>query len=234
MLNFIICDDNKEVTKNVKRIIDKVMLKNDIHYEKYEYSEYDTSFKKMITKKLANKIYIMDIITGSRSGIDTAREIREVDIDSIIIFMTAHNELGSQLLYDEIMFLTLINKYNNFNVNLEKAINKSIQMVGIHQMLEFKIDGVDYQIPYNDILYITCSECSNKGLIITEYGSFVFNYNLKELAHILKGKVIRTHRKCYVNPEHIKSLKGNDIYFKNGLKIPYLSPNYKKGLLKNV
>jgi DNA-binding LytR/AlgR family response regulator len=234
MINFIVCDDNKKVLNNVEGVIDKEMLKNNISYHKHLYSDYDSNFKTIINSKLANKIYILDIETPSASGIDIARYIREKDTDSIIIFMTIHNELGPRLLYDEIMFLTFINKYDNFDYNMQSAIKRSLKMIGIKQNICFKYEGIDYQIPIDDIIYVTTSNGMSKSLIVTDYAEFNTNISLKELAILLKARVIKTHRTCYVNPEYILDINKNVITFKNGKSINLLSNMYKKELLKNV
>ena len=234
MINFIVCDDDKNILNKTKDIIDKSMLKNDIHYNKHLFNDYDNNFRKIANKKLANKIYIMDIATPSESGIDMAREIRSYDVNSIIIFMTAHNELGVHLLHNEIMFLAFINKFDNFNNRMEESINKAIKMIGVSQILKFKTDGSYYLIPYDDILYITNSSITNRALIVTKDGEYIFSANLKELAHILDSKLIRSHRKCYVNTENIRQINNDFITFNSGIKIPYISSNYKKEIMKYI
>ena len=87
------------------------MMKNNLSYKVHLYSDYNKSFIKMINQNLSNKIYILDIETPSESGINMARKIREKDIDSIIIFLTSHYELGPALLDEELMFLTFVSKY---------------------------------------------------------------------------------------------------------------------------
>ena len=48
----------------------------------------------------------------------------------------------------------------------------------------------------------------------------------------LDKRFVQSHRACYVNRDKVKSIdfKNNIIYFNNGMKLDYLSRNYKKGL----
>ena len=52
------------------------------------------------------RIYLLDIETPSASGIDIARKIRKHDIESMIIFITGHEELGDVVLKNNTMFLS--------------------------------------------------------------------------------------------------------------------------------
>ena len=108
----------------------------------------------------------------TESGINIARKIREKDIESIIIFLTSHYELGSVLLEDEIMFLTFISKFNNMEDRIVSALNKSLKLLGKKQAIRFEDHGVLYTIPIDDILYITHDSVSRKSIIKTDYTEF--------------------------------------------------------------
>ena len=94
MINFIVIDDVKKFSEMIIDIITKVMMKNKFMYKTYSFDEYDDKFFEVMNSSLSNKIYIMDIETKNASGIDIARKIRKFDVDSIIIFVTVHNEAG--------------------------------------------------------------------------------------------------------------------------------------------
>lgn len=230
MINYIICDDNDIIRQNIEEIIGNIMMKNNFEYKIHSFSDYDRSFNKVLSNKLVNKIYILDIETPSESGINIARKIREHDIDSIIIFLTSHYELGSVLLEDEIMFLTFISKFNNMNERLESAIDKALHMLGKKQAIRFEDHGVLYTIPINDILYITHDSVSRKSIIKTDYTEFSISKSLSELVLMVDSRFIRTHRSCIANKNRIISIdkKKSTISFDNGSTIDLLSNNYKE------
>ena len=118
MINFIIVDDIKKYSDLISSVVTKVMMKNHFVYKTYVFNEYDDSFYKIMESDLPNKIYIMDIETKEASGIDIARRIRKFDVDSIIIFVTVYNEAGMVLLQDDLMFLTFISKFDDFENKL--------------------------------------------------------------------------------------------------------------------
>ena len=97
MINFIICDDNNKIVDDIKNIISKYMMKNEHNYKTHLFNDYDSNFMKVVNSNLQCKIYILDIETPTRSGIDVARIIREKDVDSMIIFITGHDAIARNL-----------------------------------------------------------------------------------------------------------------------------------------
>ena len=84
------------------------MNKNKIEFQTHLYNDYNKNFDDIIKSKIPFKIYLLDIETPSGSGIDIARKIRSKDVDSVIIFLTVHEELGSTILKNDLMFLSFI------------------------------------------------------------------------------------------------------------------------------
>lgn len=230
MINFIICDDNKLIEKNVENVIDKVMMQNKLAYKKHAFYDYNDTFFDTINSDLTSKIYILDIETPSASGIDVARTIRENDIDSIIIFLTGHHELGSVLLKDEIMFLTFICKFDNMEKRLESAINSALKMVGVKQNIRFDDKGILYTITLNDVLYVTTSTFDRKTVIVTSNNEYKTNKSFNEICGMLTSDFKQTHRSCVVNMKLVVKInrKKGEIEFANGTKIDLLSDTYKK------
>ncbi len=90
VINFVICEDEKDLRENNKKEIVKFMMNYDIDYKIHEYSGYTQEFNEYAAKEDGFKIYLLDIVTQEGSGIDSARMIREKydDWNSIIIIIT--------------------------------------------------------------------------------------------------------------------------------------------------
>jgi len=230
MINFIICDDNKEIVKKVENIIDKIMFKNKIGYRKHVFYDYDSRFIKEIDNHHPSKIYILDIETPSGSGIDMARKIRSNDMDSIIIFMTIHEELGYVILRNEFMFLSFINKYDDFENKLSFALKKGIETLGKKIALKIEEGGIIYKIPLKDILYITRDSVERKAVIKTDYTEFKINKTITELQTLLDDRFKLSHRACIVNVERIRvaDFKKNIIIFDNNESTNLITKAFKK------
>lgn len=230
MVNFIICDDNSKIVKNMENIIDNYMMKNNIEYKTHVFSDYDRKFMEIMKKNMPFKIYILDIETPTRSGIDIARMIRNKDINSVIIFITSHEELGLTVLKNEIMFLSFINKFDDYEKRLISSITKSLKILKTKRTLRFEEKGVIYTISIDDILYITRDSIERKSIIKTDYNEFKTTKTLNELKELLNDNFIQTHRACFVNKDRVAKIDKirRKIYFDNGEKIDLLSLKYKK------
>lgn len=230
MVNFIVCDDNKAVRTNVVNIIDKLMMKNQLAYKTHVFDEYDESFYKIMKTKNSSKIYVLDIETKNSSGIDIARKIREKDIDSIIIFLTSHDELGYTILKSEFLFLSFICKFDNYEDKLESALKKALKILGKKNIIRFENQGALYTIPADDILYITRDSIERKCVISTDYAQFKINKTLMEMLEMLDGRFKKSHRACIVNMDRVRVIEHHKrrIIFDNASTTDLLSSNFKK------
>ena len=235
MVEFIICDDNTVIRNNVKNVVSKLMMKNKTEYKINVFKDYDDNFMSKINKTDSNKIYILDIETPTRSGIDVARKIRDKDKQSTIIFLTSHDELAHTVLKSRLNFLTFISKYDDYESNIEEAVIEALKYVGIKRTLEFNEFGVSYNIPLDNILYITKDTFDRKTVIVTEYNEFKVYYALNKILKELEGSnFVQSHRSCVVNMHRVESVNFNKriITFDTGHTIDLLSDTYKKELVK--
>lgn len=233
MINVIICDDNEKDRNNIKTVVKSFMSKNKKEYTVYDFSDYDKKFYNIVENKKPFKIYLLDIETPTKSGIDVAREIRRKDVDSVIMFLTAHEELGNIVLKNDLLFLSFINKFDNFENRLNHSLEKAIQLLNKRNTIRFDDRNVIYTININDILYITKESFERKTVIKTDYSEFKVNKPLHEIISMLDERFIQTHRACYINSDRkVKIDKAKKlITFDNGEVIDLLSDKYKKELV---
>ena len=234
MVNFIVCDDHKYIRESVEKVIDQVMMKNSNAYRKHIFEDYNEDFNKIMNSKLASKIYILDIETKTSSGVLVADKIRENDIDSIIIFLTSHEEMAYEIIKSQYMCLTFISKKDNYIKILKQAITKAISLIGKKQAIRFRHQGVLYTLPVSDIMYITRDSVERKSIIVTDYGIFLNPMGLNQLSLILKDTFIQTHRACFINKNRYRKIdmRKKKIVFDNGEEIDLLSDSYKKEVCK--
>ena len=233
MINFIVVDDVKKYLDLISDVIIKVMMKNKFVYKTHFFSEYDNRFMELMNSDLPNKIYIMDIETRDASGIDIARKIRKFDVDSIIIFVTVHNEAGMVLLQDDLMFLTFLCKFDDFDNKLYSSINKALDFMHHKVSIKFNDRGTIYNIPINDILYVTKESNSRRSIIKTSYAEYSVGLTLHEVTELCGNYLVQTHRSCFVNMDRVRVIDKHSciIEFDDGESTDLLSSNYKKGLV---
>lgn len=232
MINFIVCDDDKEITNIIKNIITKVMFKNNLEYKIHIFNSYNESFYKIIKSDIENKIYILDIEVGSKSGLDIASDIRENDWYSIIVILSSHYELEYLAYKSKILILDFISKFDLYEKKMEDTINLCINKKLNNHKLILKINRRIEQIEFNSILYMTYDSSIRKVKICTKTKEYETNQTLKELFSQLKGNFVYTHRACIVNLNNVKTIDKEEkiITFVNNDKIDLLSRNYLKEL----
>ena len=87
MINFIIVDDINFWINCVEDKINKVLFKSEVNYKTHKFNDYNSDFYNIVFSNLENKVYILDIETESANGIDVARQMRNNDKTSDIIFL---------------------------------------------------------------------------------------------------------------------------------------------------
>ena len=233
MVNIIICDDNEKDRNSIVCAIKESMLKLGEEYRLFEYSDYDKQFESIVESSIPFKIYLLDIETPSRSGIDVARQIRRKDVDSVIIFLTAHEELGSVILKNDLMFLSFINKFDNLKARLNSSLKKSLDLLHKHNVIKIQDKNITYTINLNDILYITKESFERKTVIVTDYGEFKIGKSMNYIMSLMDSRFVQTHRACFINSERrVMTDKSKKIItFDNGKTVNLLSDKYKKGVI---
>ena len=229
MINFIVGEDNMSFKNSIERIITKYMMKNELDYQINSFSDYNDDFIELVNKRLAFKIYILDIEMPTMSGIDIARIIRNKDIDSVIIFLTGHQELGYTILKDDFLFLSFINKYDNYEYRLEKSLDKALKILKAKKTIKFKDGGVLYTIPLDDILYVVKDGIDRKSVLITDYAEFRLNKSLSEISKMLTENFVKTHRSCIVNKKRIVAYNRSKrlVMLDNGEKLDIVSTRFE-------
>ena len=232
MINVIICDDNEKDKNNAEKITKKFMERNKLEYKIFTCDDYNKKFNSLVDSNIPFKIYLLDIETPTKSGIDVAREIRRKDIDSVIIFLTAHEELGNIVLKNDLMFLSFINKFDDFENRLNNSLEKSLSLLNKKNTIRFSDRNTIYTININDILYITKDSFERKTIIKTDYTEFKVSKSLFEIVSMLDDRFIQTHRACYINLDRKVTIDRSNkiITFDNGEKIDLLSDKYRKEL----
>jgi len=229
MISFIICDDNIADRNRIEKVVDKFMMSNQFEYKKYLFDDYNDSFLDIIRRKLSFKIYILDIEAPTRSGIDVARIIRTRDINSVLIFLTGHNELVETVAKNDFLFLAFINKFDGCEERLMIALDESLKIFGTKKILDFKDNGTFYTICLDDILYISKDSVERKCTITTDYAEFKIGKTLNEIEKLLDSNFTKSHRSCIINTKRVAAFYNKEkiIKFDTGKEIDIISKTFK-------
>lgn len=239
MINFIICDDNEMFVTKLKKITENYMMNFDLENKYYMFSDYDRDFKETIKKINGFNVYLLDIETKNGSGLDASRYIREEldDWSSVIILITAHNELKYEALGNRLFLLDFINKFDDYEKKLKEDLERVKKNYDHREKsLTFEYNRVIKKIEFKHIVMIEKEKDSKRCLISTTYGEYVICKSLNTVLKLLDDRFIKVSRSTIINLDQINEYDSveNKITFKNGITTYDISRDYKKRVINSV
>ena len=220
MLNFIILDDdalhNVNTNKRLQLIFQKYEIKAQIVLE-------TTSPKKVMEYSLSNNttnnVYLLDVnVNSDVNGIDVANTIRQQDVGSYIVFVSAHPEYVMPSLKTKVFdylikpvsIETLAECINSIYKDFNKANSTKVQSIAIKSGFNL------YTLAFDDIIFF-----EKYGHILVVHrllGKIESSEPLDSIEPKLDKKVFfRCHKSFIVNISHIVRVDflNNIIYLKN-------------------
>ena len=163
---------------------------------------------------------------------EMARQIRKEDTDSVIIFVTGHEEYGKILLKRNLMSIGFINKFEDLKYDLRNALTDACHFLKNDKIVKIYDRSVTYNIRLSKVLYITKDTVERKTIIKLDNQEYKVNLTLKEVVELFDENLIQTHRCCFVNKNRVEKIdhKNKTITFDNCEVIDLLSNNYGKEL----
>ena len=232
MLNFIICDDDIHMINKLSLLFEKAFIKNDfdakIVFKTQNYKE----LLSFMSSNLVN-VVILDIeFKNSKiNGLNIAEEIRKINKDCYIIFITSHFEYIVEA-YDYKTFAYLFK--NSLSVDtLSNTLNRLFDDISGTSSKFIKVDGKGTFIDLHDIQFIEKDRM--KLIYHTSHGNFTTYNSFAKIEDKLPKNFVRCHKSFIVNINNIThiSLADSTITFKNS-EICYIGPKYKSLLMEVV
>ena len=216
MVNIAICDDNIEYLNDATELAIKSFKALNIPCGVRKYENAEDLKKELVVRKF--DLIILDIVMPGESGIELARYIRSVGINSEIIFITTNDEFALES-YD-VFPLTFITKPID-EEKFEGAIKKFVEKSAFSESVVVKsCTGDKLVIKAEDILYI---ESQGHSVLYTLEHSVLQSSttaNFTKAVEELPSYFFRCHR-CYsVNMKRVHSICSYEFTMENGDKIP--------------
>lgn len=239
MVNIIICENNEYYKKKTYQIIDEYMKNTNIKYKIYGFNNYTNKLKELVENpKEGHNIYIIDIhLSDEQSGLDIVNDIRKRDYDSQVILETGYENLLSEAQKLRLSILGYVLKMINYEKNIIELIETSLNIFNLQSSLKFKYDKIDYNIKYNDILYITSDSVERKSIIVTKNKTYDIRRPLYTIEQQLNSHFYKINRGCIINTDNVREYNyiDNIITFSNKKQIKgMISSKNKKGLKEYV
>ena len=216
-MNIAICDDELPVVKAIAKITESVIISNNFDAEiSLVTTEQALIYQEIKNHEIDVLFLDVDFNNNGRNGIEFGIELRKINKDFKLIFMTSHLE-----------YVMLAYKCKTFDY-----ISKPIDADKIYSVLKrlttdlsecelglLKINK-DYMLRTKDILYIERNK--SKATIYTKDSAYETCHSLNSLESELPNNFIRVHRSYIVNSNQISKISKENkaIYFNENLSCP--------------
>lgn len=216
-MNIAICDDELPVLKAIAKITEAAIISNNFDAEvSLATTDQSIIFDGIKNHEIDVLFLDVDFNDGGMNGIDFALELRKLNKDFKLIFMTSHFEYVMLSFkcktFDYIMKPVDLNKVTTVLKRLASDLSET-------ELGLLKINK-DYLVRTKDILYIERNK--SKATIYTKDSTYETCSSLNMLESELPDNFIRVHRSYIVNSNQISKISKEEktIYFDENLSCP--------------
>ncbi len=217
MIKIGMCDDDIGNLKITSKLLESEIINQNLEAEiTIVTQDQKAIFDEIYNKKIDILFLDVDFKSIGKNGIEFAKDLRDVNKDFYLVFLTAHNR------YMHLSFTTKVFDY------LVKPITRDVLCDLVERIKnEFTYDKKIFlhvnkwiSIRTNDILYI--EKQGNKSIVITKQGKTSTNKTLDALLDELPLNFRKCHRSYIVNENKIIRLdkKKGYVYFSKDLYCP--------------
>ena len=230
MLNFVICDDNKNILDKFSVILENIFIKHNYEAEiGFTTSNVDDLLKYVNENKV--DVLILDInLKSNKTGLEIASEVRKKNKNTYFIFTTAHLE-----------YAMLAYKFKTFDYlakpvtyeRLEDTIVRLFEDINGVPKRYIKIDNKNSVIDESDILYI--KRDGMKLIYHTKNQDYETYSSFNKIQDKIPANFVRAHKSYIVNIDNISNVDSvsNLIYFDKDISCD-IGPKYKKNFMEAI
>lgn len=242
MLDIFIVEDTPELAATYEAHINKQIFINEYNATVTLVCNNSAPILEHIkTKHVHGGLYFLDIEIADTvtNGIDLAMDIRELDIDAEIVFLTSHDEMVMPAIEAKVTMLDYIIKTagleqskQRISDDLALAIKRNILINKQRSGFVYSIGTKKFTAQPDDILYLESASSDHK-LVLHQVNAITdLNGNLSDFEKDYTF-LVRIYRSLLININKIASIdtKTRTVTLTNGTELP-VSTRYMKELLK--
>lgn len=213
MLNVVIVEDNQHFRVKLYDMVNKFFggFKTPINVKTHKC--YNNTLKEFINKeKTGHTIYLLDIcLDDNGSGTDIANEIRKNDQDSVIIIITGRSLLIPEAQKLRLNILDYVCKQINFDETLITDLKTCCNIFKLKKSIRFSMNRHDYNLKFDDILYIKFNRTIRKTIIRTIDETYQVSKPLSFFEEQIGENFLKVNRGNIINFFNVK-----DVNYDNG------------------
>lgn len=228
ILSIFILEDDVIQAQRMRALVEQLCEEQQIPYDFIE----TTSKANEILSKIPHCTYVpiyfldIEIKQEERKGLEVAKEIRKIDAQGIIVFVTTHSELAPISYQYMVSAFTFIDKnapFANRKQLLEACLAHYVQRNGItpqEDTLLIENAFTTVKVPFHTVEYIMTDE-PHRLKLVTMDQLIQFYGSLKEIEQ-LDARLVRCHKSFLVNKLQLQALdvKQQHVILKSGKTVP--------------
>ncbi len=217
MIRVALCDDDSHFLERLHQSVDLWFTEHQIVSSCTEYLSAKALWNSIETTGF--DIFFLDIEMLEIDGMELARQIREALPDSVIIFLTSHDEFAPDGY--RVQALRYLSKLT-WKQYLSEALSAAMEQQEKQPTGSLAVShyGNIHRIPYRDILYIR--HISRYCQIVTKAGKTIQDERgIKRLFEIIEDeRFIFIDRGAFINLDYIQKIENGEAVMINGDSLP--------------
>jgi len=218
MFKIAVCDDEPKMLETHEKIIKKYLEENRIIADLQIYGSSEFLFHD-INEGAYFDLLFLDIEMPRKTGMDIARSVRQISRETLVIFITSHNEYAIDSF--ELSVFRYIPK-DQVKVKLVLALKEAMILLNVQKDQVYLIHTpTQYEkIPYKAIQYI--QKDGKNSIITTENGEMapIRKSLVRVFGELNSDYFTYIDRGIIVNLYHVVKIEGLDVIIKGGIMLP--------------
>lgn len=178
-----------------------------------------TRFLNLIQEGSCFELYFLDIDMPEVDGLKVAANIRELDKNAVIMFVSAKEEyVFASFRVQPFRFI----RKSHFKSDLPEALNEYFQqkkLPGTTDVLTISLQNTTYRFNVGEIQYIQAKD--NYLDIITTHKSTLIRYKISDIEKLLENyQFLRIHKSYLVNFQYIYIVRNKQVILEDGTTLP--------------
>lgn len=226
MISVYLCDDEPIWLERLNKAVTDYQIKSDWELSIAYQSTSPEQLLQYLTEHIPmNGIYFLDIdFKASVNGMDLAKQIRNIDPQASIIFITTHDEMVMETFRLKLEVLDYIVKDKSpLEAQIHQCLHHLEEKNLAHPMnsstaITIRIASSYHTICLHDIYYIETVKNTHKICIHLHSAIYHVPTSLSSLQKCLSDEFIQCHKACLVNVQHISKMDSNSrqVHLDNG------------------
>jgi len=219
VLRIAICDDEQSAITTIRGYLDKLQAGHypEIVYDCYTSGESLLAQYDSIGMEEYYDMILMDIEMGEINGLSTVEQLKEINNNPLVIYITKHTEFVYDA-YETAPYRYLLKPidFEEFEKVFKKAV---VKIEGKGNTFTFKNYYDEVRLYLEEIYYFESQLYKVK--VSTKKGDYIFSGALKDVCKELQGKGFAlAHNSYLINLAHVFMLQNDTVVLQNGSNIP--------------